>query len=417
MKKFKIKRMPTQQNLYLKSRIAKNRTRTKWVGLTYFIAAVAMAVMACFPLLHSDVAYFGIAHFWRGFVGFDINVLNNTNDVLPFTVSFLYVITMIVIAINLVKGTLKFRGLFRKKASAKYGFNLNAVQMHGMGGVFSNIFAATITFYFLAAVLCGGLKGTPLLIIVVAVGLVVHFLCGLRGGKASYFDVDEYGKMIEHKREIGRVAPFFRNLSQVLTTFIMIYFFLRTCGLHAVIPPFFQEDTWTVYLRENPLTFASMGLQILTALSLIALLKHATGISEYDIEGTQAAGMKNFRVFAFFVMLTSFATFVCRLLFGEARFTALEGGGTVFETVQWRDYTSLIVAGIALGMFILEVAMRNMPAAPQKEEAEEGFYEMRDVKEEGDDFYDDEPSVALREEESDGIFSAEASECGKTEEN
>lgn len=127
--------------------------------------------------------------------------------------------------------------------------------------------------------------------------------------------------------------------------------------------------------------------------------------------------MKNFRVFAFFVMLTSFATFVCRLLFGEARFTALEGGGTVFETVQWRDYTSLIVAGIALGMFILEVAMRNMPAAPQKEESEEGFYEMRDVKEEGDDFYDDEPSVALREEESDGIFSAEASECGKTEEN
>lgn len=411
MKKFKIKRMPTQQNVYLKGRIAKNRSRAKWVGMTYFLSALLIAVAACFPLLEADAAHLGVAEFWKGFAGFDIDVLNDAESILPFTVSFLYAIMLIVLALNVLRGLLKFRGLFRKKASRKYGFNLNAVQMHGMGGVFSNVFASVLAFHFLFAVLCPQVKGTPLFLIVTAFGTLIHFLCGLRGGKASIFEVDEYGKMVERKREIGRVAPFFRNFFQLLSTFVMMWLFLRTCRLDGMIASFFQEDTWEVYVRNNFFTFASMFLQVLTGLSLIALLKHATGIVEYDIDGTQAAGMKNFRVFAFFVMLTSFATFVCRLSFGEGYFSSVEGGGTVFAVAQWKDTTSLFLGSVALGMFILEVVMRNMPADPNKEENAEDFYESRDGKEEGDDFYDRETDDVKAE-----ALSDEKTECLQADE-
>jgi hypothetical protein len=54
MKKFKIKRLPTQQNVYLKNRIVKTRGRARAVGIVYAVSTLVLIVAACFPLLETE---------------------------------------------------------------------------------------------------------------------------------------------------------------------------------------------------------------------------------------------------------------------------------------------------------------------------------------------------------------------------
>ena len=86
--------------------------------------------------------------------------------------------------------------------------------------------------------------------------------------------------------------------------------------------------------------------------------------------------MKTYRVFSFFVFLTAGATAVCRYLLGEAN------GAAVVE--PYLSVEMIIVAAIALVMFIIEVIMRNMPGHPnakkKKDEDIEADYEASAAK-------------------------------------
>jgi len=86
---------------------------------------------------------------------------------------------------------------------------------------------------------------------------------------------------------------------------------------------------------------------------MLPLIKHATATTEYNIDGANGSGMKTFRVFSFFVFLLAGATVVCRNLFGEAV-------GTTFVPA-YLSIESIIIASVALVMFIIEVIMRNAP--------------------------------------------------------
>lgn len=362
MKKYKIKRLPTRRNVALKNRIVKTRGRAKWVGIVYLAASFFILVSACFPMMKSDFVKVGLSSVWREFTLSSFKSMSTAVNVLPFLLALLYVGMLLVLLGMFAKALWGVGGLFKRKANRKYGFNLNVNAMQGMGKVFSDMFAVVLGVYFVICVLSGSGKPTPLAWVFLSVCLVVHFVCGIRGGKASYFDVDENGQMVERRRLVGRIAPFCRNLVQIVGVFAMMYLFLRTSRIHECIEAMLKKDVWINHFFKNVVSFASLLLQFVTATSLLVLLKHATGTAEFDMEGTQASGMKNYRVFAFFIFLASGATFFYRKLFGEVVLKYSEEQAQTITTLSpWTDYVSLILAGLGLAMFVFEVVMRNYP--------------------------------------------------------
>lgn len=362
MRKYKIKGLPTKRNVALKNRIVKTRIRAKWVGIVYLAASFFVLVSACFPMMKSDFVKVGLLSVWREFTLSSFQSMRTGVNVLPFLLALLYLGMLIALLVMFVRALWGVGGLFKRKANRKYGFNINVNAMQGMGKVFSSMFSTVIGVYFVLYALSG--SGTPNLFawVFLCVCLLVHFICGLRGGKASYFDVDENGQMVERRRLVGRIAPFCRNLVQIIGLLAMTYLFLRTSRIHECIAAMLKKDVWIHHFFKNVVSFASLLLQFVTATSLLVLLKHATGTAEFDMEGTQASGMKNYRVFAFFIFLASGATFFYRKLFGEVELQYSEETlQTIISISRWTDYTSLILAGLGLAMFVFEVIMRNYP--------------------------------------------------------
>lgn len=361
MKKKRIKNAPVLPEGESKERIAKMHSRASTIGLIYAAVLLFISVCALFPLIEAEYAYPGILYFWKPFTLQNMKDIQTGENLMPFINSVFYTSLLVILVWNLVKGGIRVGWLLNKKQSKAYGFNRSVYAMHDLGNAFSDAFFAIIGFHFLICLLCGQVTFKPLVFVVLAVGVATHFLCGHHGGKASYFEVNEEGEAVEHKRLFDRFAPFIRNLLQIVATFVMMYFFVEVCNVGACIRPFYDNHGVKEFLLDGFLAYASLILQTMTAVSLMVLLRHAVGIAEYDIEGPNATGMKNYRVFVFFVMLTSGATFICRAVFGEAIFLTGADGGHFVTIEYWQDWDSLLLAAIALAMFVIEIVMRNMP--------------------------------------------------------
>ena len=122
----------------------------------------------------------------------------------------LYGAMFFVVAICLVLALGKISWLCKRKVSKTYGLNRNVYAMEDLGKLFSFSYALVLSVYFVMSVLCGTCYVNRLMYLLIVFGLFVHLLCGVVGGKASYFNVDE-GRIVEDARTIGRAPAFFRN--------------------------------------------------------------------------------------------------------------------------------------------------------------------------------------------------------------
>ncbi len=369
MKKYKKKFAPCKQGVYLKQRIAKTHGRVKFVGIIYLLATLAVSVLACLPLLKTDsgLAVLGASDFWRVFENLNKDSFDTAAQRILLFNSALYGIMLFGLLINVLRSLSKLKWLFKKKGSKTYNFNRNAYAMEDLGKLFSGSFALVLIVHTIFYVLCGKMDVELMMYVFLGAGLFIHFFCGWIGAKTSYFDTDQYGGLYEKRRAIGRIAPLIRNVLQLAATFGMIYLFLDINNIHTLIEPLMQENAWANYVKPELTAYAAVALQGLTFIWLMVLLKHATATTEFSPEGTEAMGMKNFRIFTFFTMLTAGGAFVCRYMFGEAFFeTVVVYPVLVIE--KSFQYDLLILAGIALAMFIIEVIMRKMPAIPEETE-------------------------------------------------
>lgn len=375
------KKNVSRQGLYLKKRISKTHARAKFVGLVYLLSIFALVAVACLPLVSSPSAPVGVMEFWKVFTLANFKATKHLEAVTLVRLSnaVLYALMLFGLGINALRAIAKLGWLFKKKGSKKHSFNRNVYAMEDLGNLFSGSLASIVIFHFLIYVICGTVEILPITYILLGAGLFIHFFCGFVGGKCSYFDSDAQGNLIEQKRLIGRVSPLVRNFLQVVATGATGYFFLRTNTLSSLIAPLLQKGVFGAYIKNDLTAYISLALQILTMLSLFVLVKHATGTSEYSIEGTAASGMKNFRVFSFFVALTAGATAVCRYLFGEASFASVAGilieGREYFQILKFTDYKSAMLAGIAFVMFVVELIMSGLPRFPESREEEEEEYD------------------------------------------
>ena len=364
MKNYKKKKVPSQQGIHLKKRVAATRGRAEFIGIVYLLSIIALVGVAAFvPMLEAELAPLGVLSFWKVFDWSNLTSLNTAEKIIEVSNAVIYGLMLLGLVINIFKALSKLNWLFKKNGSQTYSFNRNVYAMEDLGEIFSGTFASIIIFHFLIYLICGEMTILWPTYVVLGGGVFIHFFCGLIGGGASYFDKDARGNLIERKRLIGLGAPFIRNLLQLIAVGGMIFFFVKGSELHTFISPLLEKGGIQNYIVPNWTGFISVGLQILTVIWIVVLLTHATNITEFSIEGTEAAGMKNFRIFSFFTFLTAGGTVVCKYLFGQAAF-AVENACTVVELVKTVDYNSLIIAVIALVMFIIELIMSNMPRIP-----------------------------------------------------
>ncbi len=366
MKKSRNTTSLSQKAIYLKNRITRNRRRAEFTGIIYLLATLVLTVVAFMPMMREELAPVGIFEFYKVLTPNSIRSLRTAGDLIRLVNGSLYALMLIGVVFNMLRAFSKVRWLFKKRASRTFGFNRNVYAMEDLGRIFSGSYVVILITYFLIAVICGSMAVRLRLPIILAYGVLVHLFTGFIGGKAAYFDIAN-GEIIEQRRLVGRFVPHIRNLLQLVTVFVGMFFFLQVCTIDTVIAPLLEKNAIQNYVVGQPLAYVSFALQCLTALWFIVLAKHATGISEWHINGPKAPGMKVFRVFTFFAFLTAGATALCRYLFGEVLFTLAEGF-TVIKVQNYLDIGSLIVAGICLFTFIIEIILRKRPAIPEKDE-------------------------------------------------
>ncbi len=344
MKKYRKTKKPalTSSGYNLRKRIARNRRRAKLVGFVYLLGIIALAAAACLPLLVHDLAPVGVMAFWKELLPANMNT-GTVEGMTKVVVSGLYALMLLGIVINVFRALGRLGWLHKKTANKTFGFNRNVYGMEDMGRIYSGSFAVLLVGYFLIAMLCGNVEVNPLMLIVLGAGAGIHLLAGFWGAKTGYFDVEEEG-VVEHKRVRGRVAPFIRNVFQLAAVFGIMYFFQEVNLVQPLFTPLLEKNGVNNLLGKELLAMVAIVLQLVSVLCLFVLAKHATAITEFNFEGPRGDGMKNFRVFSFFICaMTAASAFL-----GEAAIKT----------------NLLIIAGIAFAAFLIELIMRKRPKLP-----------------------------------------------------
>ncbi len=349
MKKYRKTKKVTVEGLQLKKRVGRNRRRAKFVGFILILAIIALAAaVAVLPMLTGAVVSLKAMDFWKAFQKMDLKSAEGLTKVV---VAGLYGLMLLGLVINVLRALGKVKKLHKKKGTKADGFNHSAYAMHDLGKIFSGSFAVIILTYFLISLICKDAKPEGMwLLIVLGAGVVIHLFTGVVGGKISYFDIDE-NQVVEQRREVGRFAPFFRNVLQLGAVFGIMYFLLQANAKATILTQLIDPNVASVFSGMALGNLIVTVAQIVAVLCVFVLVKHATAITEYNIDGAHGSGMKNFRVFSFFVFLAAGAVVACKYLLLKEKEL---------------DMNLLIVAGIAFAMFIIELIMRKCPKLPEE---------------------------------------------------
>ena len=376
--------------LKLKKRIKRTQAKAQWVGFCYLIGTIALAALACLPMVAAagpiGVGLCKETAFWSG-IKFDAASLKSVD----FIVRVLYALMLFAVVINVLKSFGKLGWLYKKKASKTYGYDRNVLAMQKLGKIFSGSFACILIFNLLIALVSGAndpkalvegapqfVPNIPNVLLLLAVGLVFHFVFGFWGAKVSLFPIEEGVGVVEQKRMVGRFAPLFRNILQIAAVIGMLFFFIKMNTVGTIVNNVLSNNIADITAMP---ALVGNAVQIVGILCFMVLVKHATAITEFNLDGARGKGMKNFRVFTFFVFLAFGALFACQ------KFELL-GAGLAYD-----EKAVLIIAGIAFAMFVIEVLMRKAPGLPEEQaegEGEEGEENEEEVVESDDvdiDFY------------------------------
>lgn len=360
-----------------KRRLSKTRAKAQFVGFLYLLGTILLAALAVLPTLSGidGVNVLGEGKkVWEDLsLGLNLDTITRA----------LYALMLLTVVINVFRSLAKLGWLYSKKASQTFGLNRNVFAMQKMGKYFSGSFAVIIIFNFLIVLLNKGsflgdgvadynafsgilasnmFLGDMLpemvsanLVLIVAVGVVFHLICGWFGAKVSLFSVDEGVGIIEQRREVGRFASLIRNLLQIVVALAIPYLVLKV----TVLDTFVADMLKVVDGAAMPTDIVLPALQAAIVLFWMVLVKHATATTEFNLDGAKGKGMKNFTVFIFFTLAASAAMyFMNGDKYGSFAFDNKEG------------VCALAIAGISFVMFLVQFLMRKAPCRPEDKVAE-----------------------------------------------
>ncbi len=420
----------TPNAVYLRRRIASNRSRAVLVGVLYLFATLALAAAACFPLLVQDLAPVGLYGkwaFWKVFKPANLKILVSTTktaaDIIRFANGVIYALVFVGIAINVLRALTKITWLLKTRASKIYGFNRNVYAMEDLGKIFSGSFTIMLAGYFIIAILCGQAIFNWLAVIVLGAGVVLHLLAGYLGSKTVYIDVEDREIIIKN-RLVGRISPLIRNFVQVIAVCAMVCLFVKVCVLGTLIAPLMETNGFKNYLAPRPLTYIVTALEVLAMVCLIVLMKHSFATTEYNFHGANGKGMQTAKVASLMGLIFTAAAFVCKFIFGEISFEANAAGGWTTVITKGFDWLLLLLVGIWVVLFVVEILMRKLPKLPagveqveeeeelQEEETFEFQAPVQEEEYEENEGYEDYEEEAPQEEKRGHFINVTCPHCG-----
>lgn len=382
----KAKNTLTREARKMYRRIKRTRNRAQWVGMFYLLATIVLAALAVLPTLNIDyVNVMGsMKPVWADLDGLGANVATISRV--------LYVIVLLSVVINVFKSFGKMGWLYKKKASRTYGFNRNVYAMKAMEKNFSRTFGVVVVNYFLIILLNGvwgnaawteigglldafkansavlsnfyfleltvaGITLTNALAFVV-VALVFHTVLAHAAAKASLYVAQEGFGVYEEKRMIGRFAPAVRNFFQKVFAIALGVLLLET-------------NATTATLVADALG-GSVAVEIPAILDLVLVLcwmvcvAHAFNPTEFNAEGAEGKGMKNYGFFMFVAFAVS----------AYAYYTAF---GLEFSTLS----NELLLVAVTFVACLIELIVKA-PRYVEEEEAEEEDEEEAEEEAEAD---------------------------------
>lgn len=257
-----------------------------------------MLVFTFLPIVKINGADLTLASSFNGLTG----ALSGEMDLLKIVTSLLFIILFLTCIINFFKCFGKLGWLSKRSTRYVNGYNRNMRAMEKMGKLFSCSFATFIILYVLIFFLNNVTKVEDSVkmnvYMILGVGLVIHFFGGLIGGKVSFFNVGGPNSDVEEEpRQIGLFVYFFRNLVQVAVVAVVIFFFAQINH--------FGELFVSGKIMENmqSIGMITIAIEAVALISLFVMIKHATNITEYNRFGIEGQGMKNFRLFSFFLAI------------------------------------------------------------------------------------------------------------------
>lgn len=294
--------------------IKKSQSRIGFVGALYFIGALAMLAFACLPMLNINGKALWVVDFWKPL----INIFKKKFDILGIAVAVLYAVMLLGCLIRFFKCFSNLGWLSKRTLKYVDGYDRNLKAMDGLGKKFSSSFSAIISFSLLIWVLQAPATKVTVNMLAYAMlgaGLLIHFLAGVIGCGLNYYSCGADNKFLEEKRPYSVFVYFFRNLVQVLATAGIVFFFVKSNAIGATVE--------TLLVKKNPFagnvlkTVVPVALDFLVLVCVFVLIKHATNITEYNLDGIFGKGMKNYRVFAFFVTLLAGGAFALDCIAGS----------------------------------------------------------------------------------------------------
>ena len=283
-------------------KIKKTHKRTKVVSAIYAVGLIFLTVLAFFPTINiqfagKDKLFIG-TFFWP-----IVNIFKKNLNVIDLVVMLLYLVMMASITINFFKGLSRFGKILRRTSGNVTTCNKNLAIMEEIANAFSNAFACYVIFNFVIYMITYATESklifgaiTLWAAIALVVALIVHFWAAILGAKVSVFII---GATIEEKKREDKIAPFFlRNLVQVIAVAAILYFFVPATNLYIELGNLFEKGQTSALTNfGNLFAFLAVVLQVGVIATTIVLIKHATGVTEYDRLGMDCIGIRNFRIF------------------------------------------------------------------------------------------------------------------------
>ena len=338
-------------------RIKAVQRKAKFVGVLYLLATIAIVALSCLTLLKAKDGSFesGVLGFYQPFVtafksegGFAFSVAMVSAE--------LYILALVIMIITLFKSFSYLKVLFKKSKLAgglyRAGYNVYAEPetrsinnkreaMEDIGRNFSAVFTISLVFHFFIYLLCGAAKVEMLGYVALGVGLFFHFICGLLGCKVSIFQretsdmryffhydfgkeqrnvaqrsgvsISEASRLFERRRELSASLFFFRNLLQIVFIGVLMYALAK----YSVISEKFAELLTFDFANLDVMALLPMVLQLLLFTWLTVMTVHALNPTEYNRQGMDGVGMKNYRIFAIFFFVTAVGLLVLNIVQGQ----------------------------------------------------------------------------------------------------
>ena len=314
----KVKNTLTKEARKMYGRVKATRNKAQWIGMFYLLGTIILAALAVLPTLNIDyVNVMGsMKPLWA-----DIDALGANVSTIS---RVLYVITLLTVVINVLKSFGKLGWLYKRKASKTYGFNRNAYAMQDMAKNFAKSFAVILINTVLIVAINGAwgdaawteigglvdaLKANsavyanfdlfgvitlelPTILFVVAAGVVFHLILCCWGGKISMFVAEEGVGVSEEKRTLGRFAPLVRNFFQVVFVIAVSVLFLEISTIDV-----FVADALAGSVNVD----LAVILQLVILLAWMICTVHAVNPTEFNVDGAEGKGMKNYGFFMFVI--------------------------------------------------------------------------------------------------------------------